>query len=358
MPCKPAVCSHSLGRAWVHDMPSKLDQAARYGLDIELFYEDLLYIAKELPGGPTPENHLEAARYIRELCDKRSVTIICLQPFMHYDGLRDRERHAERIEEMKLWIEMAKILGTNLIGIPSTCLPDDQVSGDVDLIVEDMIEVAELGRADGVLFVYEALCWGTHINLWEQTWEVVQRVDRPNFGMCIDTYNLAGRVYADPASPTGKTVNADADMAATLQRLVSTVDVNKIFFVQVVDAQRLSSPLVEGHELYQPDQCARMSWSRNCRLFYGEDDRGAYLPIRDVLKALLVDLGYQGYLSAELFNASLMKEDAEVPAEHARRAAESWQKIVEDFGLDESIERTQLSRVARLAADSAPRAQL
>jgi 4-hydroxyphenylpyruvate dioxygenase len=296
---------------------------------------------------------------------------------MHYDGLRDRSKHAERIEEMKLWIEMAKILGTNLIAIPSTCLPDAEVSGDRDLIAQDLREVADLGRSDGILFAYEALCWGTHVNLWEDVWDIVQRVDRPNLGICLDTYNLvspvswfrrsssiliyfvqAGRVYADPTSPDGKTSNADADMEATLQRLVQIVDVKKLFYVQVVDAQRLAEPLVEGHELYNPDQCARMSWSRNCRLFYGEEDRGAYLPIRDTLEAILVGLGFEGYISAELFNSSLTEEGVEVPAEHARRAAESWQKIVADFGLNVNTHAASTAATARLAVESAPRAQL
>lgn len=197
MPCRPAVCSHSLGRAWVHQLPSKLDSAARYGFDIELFYEDLYYVAKELPGGPTPQNQLEAASHIRGLCDDRGISIICLQPFMHYDGLRDRQRHAERVEEMKLWIDLAKILGTNLIGIPSTFLPDEEVSGDVELITQDLQEVADLGAPDGIQFAYEALSWGTHVDTWEASWEIVQRVDRPNFGLCLDTYNMVG---SEPAS--------------------------------------------------------------------------------------------------------------------------------------------------------------
>ena len=336
-------------------MPSKLDQAARYGLDIELFYEDLYYVAKELPGGATPENQLEAARYIRELCDERDIAIMCLQPFMHYDGLRDRQKHAERVEEMRLWIEMAHILGTNLIAIPSTCLPESEVSGDLDLITADMQEVADLGAPEGIQFAYEALCWGTHIDTWEQVWNVVQRVDRPNFGICFDTYNLAGRVYADPTSPDGKSKNADADMAATLKRIVQTVDVKKIAYIQVVDAERLAEPLLEGHEFYDPEQCPRMSWSRNCRLFYGEEDRGAYLPIYAILKTLLVDLGFEGYISAEMFNRSLTAADSSVPEEHAQRAAISWQKIVADFGL---ARPARSASVSRPSVEGAPRAQL
>ncbi|EME41486.1 hypothetical protein DOTSEDRAFT_26646 [Dothistroma septosporum NZE10] len=355
MHCKPAICSHSLGRAWVHDLPSKLDQAARYGLDIELFYEDLLYIAQEFPGGATPENHIKAAHEVRALCDARGISIICLQPFMHYDGLRNREKHAERVEEMKLWIEMAHILGTNLIAVPSTCLPDEYVSGDMDLITQDMIEIADLGASEGIEFAYEALCWGTHVDLWEQAWEVVCSVNRPNFKICFDTYNFAGRVYADPTRPSGKGPSAEADMAASLKRLVQKVDVKKIAFVQVVDAERLSEPLLEGHPFYDPEQCPRMSWSRNCRLFYGEEDRGAYLPIKAILKALIVDLGYEGYLSAELFNRSLTEADSDVPEAHARRAAVSWQKMVTDFGIGRKVEA---SGNQRTTLEQQPRAQL
>lgn len=350
-----AISSHSLGRAWVHDMPSKLDQAAHYGFDIELFFEDLLYVAKAFPGGATSDNFVKAAHKIRSLCDERGIAVICLQPFMHYEGLRDRTRHAQRIDEMRQWIQLAKILGTNLIAIPSTFLPDELASGDRDLITRDMIEVADLGLPDGIEFAYEALCWGTHTDTWEQSWEIVKRVDRPNFKICLDTFNIAGRIYADPTSPDGKRPNADAELAASLRRLVKDVDVRKIAFVQVVDAERLKQPLVEGHKFHHPEQCPRMSWSRNCRLFYGEEDRAAYLPIKAILKAILVDMGFQGYLSAELFNRSLTDASPSVPREHAGRAAESWQKMVADFGLDGLADH---SIVTRTSIEQRPRAQL
>lgn len=351
MSCRPAICSHSLGRAWVHDLPSKLDQAAKYGFDIELFYEDLYYIAKELPGGPSHETHLAAAHIIRSLCDERGISIVCLQPFMHYEGLKDRRKHVQRFHEMKLWIQMAKVLDTHIISIPSTCLSEDEVSGDLELITRDLREVADLAAPEGIEFAYESLAWGTHSDTWEQAWEIVRAVDRANFGICLDTFNMAGRVFADPANPSQMTPDAGNDMKASLKRLVQTVDVRKIVYVQVVDAERLLEPLVPGHPFYDPDQPARMSWSRNCRLFYGEDALGAYLPIKDILKAILIDLGFTGWVSAEMFNRSLTDADPLVPAQHARRAAVSWQKMMTDLGLkqDSSLERV---------IEPAPRAQL
>jgi len=330
----------SLGRASVHRLTKKLDQAKRYGFKgLELFYEDLETLAKEQEGGSTPANLIATAKTIRQLCDERGIEIIALQPFMHYEGLRDREEHARRIEEMKLWLKLAKILGTNLIQIPSTFLPEDIMTGDMDVIVDDFREVAELGLKEEpvINFAYESLAWGTYCNTWDQCWKVVEQVDMSNFGICLDTYNIAAKVYADPAAPSGKTPNAEVAIKASIQRLVSTIDVRKVFFVQLVDAERLSNPLTKGHEFHNASQPARMSWSRNCRLFYGEQDIGGYLPIKDIARAILKDLGYRGWVSAELFNRLMACPDVDIPEQLARRGAMGWKKLVRDLDLQVAL---------------------
>lgn len=339
-------------------MPSKLDQAARHGFDIELFYEDLYYMAKSFDSGPTPQNQLKAARLIRSMCDDRDIRIVCLQPFMHYEGLRDRQRHDQRVEEMKFWIGLAKVLRTHIISIPSTCLSEEQVSGDLDLIVSDMQEVTDLAAADGISIAYEALAWGTFVDTWEQAYEVVQRVDRSNFGICLDTFNIAARVYADPTAPNRRNTDAEMEMTQSIERLVQTVDVKKIMYVQVVDAEYLVEPLVEGHKFYKSNQPPRMSWSRNCRLFYGEETRGAYLPVQGILRAIVERLGFSGWVSAELFNESLTLTDPSVPEEHARRAAFSWQKIVNDFQLGTESKCWGRPKQARRLTAESNRAQL
>jgi len=332
-----AISSMSLGRAWVHKLPNKLDQAKRFGYKgIELFYEDMEYVAKEMVGGITPSNLIIAARTVRNLCDERGLTIIALQPFMHYEGLRDRKEHARRIEEMRLWLKLAKILGTDLIEIPSTFLSEDECTGDFNTIVQDLREIADLGLQEypPTRFAYEALAWGTWTSTWEDAYSIVCAVDRSNFGLVMDTFNMAARIYADPASPTGKTPNADAATKASIQRITAQIDVRKLFFVQVVDGQRLSAPLVKGHEYYVSGQPTRMNWSRNCRLFYGEQGIGAYLPVLDISKALVKNLGYQGWISAELFNAYMNCADKDVPENLARRGAMSWKTFCLDLDLN------------------------
>ena len=335
--CRPAISSLSLGRASVHDLPTKLLQAEKHGIKgIELFHEDLEYVAKALPSGLTPENEIQAAHILRQLCDERSITVVCLQPFWYDEGIRNPFEHRSRIAQLKHRMQLAQILRTDIILIPSTFLSADLLFPQLEARVADLREAADLGAQQNpiIRFAYEGLCWGTHVNTWDACWEVVEHVDRPNFGICLDTFNIAGRVYADPADPSGKTPNGETELRASIERLVGTVDVKKVFLVQVADAERLSSPLVKGHEYYCHEQAARMSWSRNCRLFYGEETKRAYLPIKDVAQAIFHGLGFRGWVIHELFSRSVWDPDPATPAEHAKRAAEAWKRLVEDCNLE------------------------
>ncbi|KIW08180.1 uncharacterized protein PV09_01111 [Verruconis gallopava] len=334
---RQAIASMSLGRAWVHDLPAKLDQAKKHGFEgIELFYEDLEYIAKGIDEKIMPETLIQASHLVRNLCDERGLEIIALQPFMHYEGLRDREWHAQRVVEMKLWLKLARILGTDLIQIPSTFLSKDAVTDDRDVIVGDLRELAELAIREEppIRLAYESLAWGTYVDRWEDCWQIVEEVNMPNFGIVLDTFNIAARVYADPAAPSGTNADADQAVAESLQRMVARIDPSKIFFVQLADAERLASPLVKGHELYNDTQPARMSWSRNCRLFYGEEAQGGYLPIKRISQVILKELGYRGWISFELFHKCLASPEEDVPEKMASRGHVSFKKFVADLGLD------------------------
>ncbi|OIW28129.1 3-dehydroshikimate dehydratase-like protein [Coniochaeta ligniaria NRRL 30616] len=342
MSYKLAISSMSLGRCFAgHALNHRLDMAQKYGYQgIELFHEDLAYLAEFLSAedstrGPSAAAQMAAAHQIYSMCHDRGLEIICLQPFLHYDGLVDRAEHERHMEKLELWVQLARVLQTDLIQIPANFLPAQFVADDLDLIVADLRKVADFGLAQSppIRFAYESLCWSTRVDTWEGCWDVVKRVDRPNFGMCLDTFNIAGRIYADPASPTGRMPSAEQVVRESIRRLVAEVDVSKVFYVQVVDAERLQAPLVEGHPFHNADQPARMSWSRNCRLFYGERDLGAYLPVKDIALAFFNGLGYEGWVSLELFNRRMADEGAEVPEELARRGAVSWTKLLRDIKL-------------------------
>lgn len=333
----PSICTVSLGRCSAgHSLPFKLDLARKYGFEgIELFFDDLLYIAKSKPGGATPSNQIIAAQEIRQLCNARKLELICLQPFMNYEGLVDRDMRSRRLNDIKHWVELAHALGTDLILIPSSFLSSRQVTDDMEIIVNDLIDVAEIGlrRTPVIRFAYEALCWGTQINTWEASWDVVNRVNRSNFGLCLDTFNILGRIYADPGTASGTASDAYNATMKSVRRLQAHINVHKVLLVQVADAERLAQPLDQHHAFYNEEQPARMSWSRNARLFYGEYGYGAYLPVKGILQAIIDDLGFQGWLSFEVFNRQLADENSTVPEEFAKRAARSWAKMKNDLQL-------------------------
>lgn len=337
---RPAIMSASLGRAWLHDFDDKVALAAKDGFEgIEIFYEDLEYVARkdDRTDAPTPEQLEAAAEHVYRTCEAAGLTIIGLQPFLFYEGLLDRAKHDEHIEKIKLWFRIARHLHTDIIQIPGNFLPADQLTGDLDVIAADLRELADLGlqQQPVVRFAYENLCWSTHVDTWEKAWDVCRRVDRPNFGLCLDTFNIAGRVWGDPASPTGMTPDADAALAASLAALAREVDLRKVFYIQVVDAERMAAPLVPGHPFHVDGQPPRMSWSRNARTFAYEEDRGAYLPVERVARAIIEDLGYRGWVSMELFSRTMAEEGVHVPAEHSRRGMVAWGKLQERLKLDQ-----------------------
>jgi 4-hydroxyphenylpyruvate dioxygenase len=284
---------------------------------------------------------------------------MAIGPFSNFDGRLDPIARAEKMEELQLWFEIARILGTDLIQIPCHFMPEGQgVTGDPEVVARDMRQIADLGKGE-FRFAYENLCWGTYNDMWSKAWQIVQLVDRDNFGLCLDTFNIAGREWADPTAANGKVANADALFRESLRCMVAEVDVRKVFYVQVVDAERLKEPLDERHPFHVEGQKPRMSWSRNARLFMLEEDRGGYLPVLEVLKAICDEetgLGYKGWISAELFNRSLMEEGDMVPREHAERCMDSWWKIVKAMGWEgvvdvrseEGVEVRKSEMMARL----------
>ena len=337
-PLAPATATVSLGKPGGHDIRSILQAAADAELKgIEICYNNLHFYAEQNAALDVDQSALvQAALDVRRICDELGLTIINLQPFAAYDGLLDTEMHRQMVQKFARWLELAQALACDIIQMPSN-FDQSGTTGDLNKIVADMVEIADVASKETpvVRIAYEAVAWGAHVDLWEQSWEIVKRVDRPNFGLCLDTFHIAGRVWADPASATGVTPNADADLEASLSRLVREVDAVKVFYVQLSDAERMVSPLVEGHEYYKEAQPARMSWSRNARLFPFEQDLGGYMPIVPIARAIVNDLGYRGWISMEIFSRHLASSDAKIPAECATRAMRSYGRMREELAWDD-----------------------
>jgi 4-hydroxyphenylpyruvate dioxygenase len=324
-PLAPATATISLGTPGVHSIESIIKATAKAGLQgIEICYNNLYYHAKSISNSddePTQEQLVNAAKDIARRCSESKLTIIVLQPFASYDGLLDSELHTQMVSKFKCWLELAQALGCEIIQIPSN-FNTDGTTGDMKEIVSDMLEITDLAAKENpvIRLAYEAIAWGAHVDLWEQSWEVVQRVNRPNLGLCLDTFHIAARVFGDPASATGIMPNAKEDLVASLLRLVKDVPKEKIFYVQLSDAEKLESQLIEGHEFYHSDQPARMSWSRNARLFPCEEALGGFLPVLSIAQAIVNEIGYRGWISMEVFSRHLQEKSDSVPVEFATRA--------------------------------------
>ncbi|KAM3550149.1 hypothetical protein MY1884_008395 [Beauveria asiatica] len=304
--------------------------AQEYGFQgIGLFYEHLQHVAAVMPGGCSPPNLLAAARQTRRWCDTRKQEIVCLQPFMHFGGLLDRGKAERDLETIELWADLASTLGTNLILLPSSFLPAAQLADDMSVLVCDLQNAADIGlrKSPAVRFAFEALCWGTRVDAWQDGWKIVSAVHRPNFGLCLDTFNMAGHLFADPAAPGGCRPDSDSILQGSIRRLTAQVDTARVFLVQVADAERLAKPLDEAHPLYDAEPPPRMSWSRSCRLFYGQDRLGGYLPVERILQAVVHGLGCRGWLSFEVFHRRLTESDGAVPQLFAARASRSWARL-------------------------------
>ena len=68
----------------------------------------------------------------------------------------------------------------------------------------------------GMRISYEALAWGTHVNTYERSWDIVRAADHPALGMCLDSFHILSR-GSDPAG-------------------IEAIPGEKLFFLQLADA--------------------------------------------------------------------------------------------------------------------------
>ncbi|KAI0467074.1 hypothetical protein F4859DRAFT_518506 [Xylaria cf. heliscus] len=72
--------------------------------------------------------------------------MICLQPFMQYEGLVDRREHESRFSELQIWVKIALALGTDMVMIPANSIPKCKAVGGLKLIVKDLWKAANAKR--------------------------------------------------------------------------------------------------------------------------------------------------------------------------------------------------------------------
>ena len=106
----------------------------------------------------------------------------------------------------------------------------------------------------------------------------------------------------------------------------------KLFLVQLCDGERLAEPLSPKHPWHDATMKPVMQWSRNARLFPGEEDKGGYLPVKEWAKVLFEDVGYRGWVSMEVYSRTLSSPEKDVPENHARRGIVGWNRLLVQMG--------------------------
>ena len=161
-------------------------------------------------------------------------------------------------------------------------------------------------------------------------WSIVAEVDRPNVGLCLDTFQTAGGEWGDPRTASGigeaDGVSREAlerRFRASLAELGGTVPKDKIYLLQISDAYRLADPITEADE---EGLRPRGRWSHDYR---PRPFAGGYLPVVDVARAVL-DTGFRSWFSYEIFDSGPDGKGKEYELEDfAAAAAESHGRLME-----------------------------
>ncbi|TDL35878.1 bifunctional sugar phosphate isomerase/epimerase/4-hydroxyphenylpyruvate dioxygenase family protein [Arthrobacter nitrophenolicus] len=247
-------------------LKEKMQACAIAGFDgIEIFEQDL--VTSPL----SPED-------VRKMAADLGLGLDLYQPFRDFDGVTpDLLKANLRRAEAKFGLMSRLGMDTILVcsNVATATIDDD------GLRASQLAQLAGLAGDHGIKVAYEALAWGKYVNDYEHAYRLVEMVDHPNLGTCLDSFHILSR---------------DWDTAP-----IEQLNADKIFFVQVADAPKLSMDV--------------LSWSRHYRVFPGE---GQFELAK--FMGLVVRAGYTGPVSLEVFNDVFRQSDVERTAVDAMRS--------------------------------------
>lgn len=247
-------------------LKEKMQACAIAGFDgIEIFEQDL--VTSPL----SPED-------VRKMAADLGLGLDLYQPFRDFDGV------TPDLLEANLRRAAAKFRLMTRLGMDTILVCSNVATATIDddgLRAEQLARLAGLAGEHGVKVAYEALAWGRHVSDYEHAHRLVEMVDHPHLGTCLDSFHILSR---------------DWDTAP-----IQEINAEKIFFVQVADAPKLSMDV--------------LSWSRHHRVFPGEGQFELAKFMGHVVRA-----GYSGPVSLEVFNDVFRQADVERTAVDAMRS--------------------------------------
>jgi sugar phosphate isomerase/epimerase len=218
-------------------------------------------------------------------------------------------------------------VGTELLQVGSSDSP--HITLNREYLACDLAQLADMLAKRKFRLAYENWCWSTHSPTWREVWEIVQMANRPNIGLCLDTFQSAGFEWADPTTESGLREDLGQDemeniWRKSLQDLTNSVPADRIYLLQVSDAYKMVPPLDNN-----PDESGlrpRGRWSHDYRPMPYD---GGYLPVVDFTKAVL-GTGFRGWLSMEIFDGREKDKHGIDMAEFSRTAMSSLQRLLQE----------------------------
>jgi sugar phosphate isomerase/epimerase len=271
-PAALASCSIGLPR---HTLQQKVEAIREAGFDgIEPSFPDLLAYASRHFGREIAEDDYsslcEAGKTAETMCAGHGLKIRVLQPFANFEGWPEGSRQRQdAFARAKAWIDIMEALGTDMLQVGSSDSPE--MSHDIDQIAADLSSLADMLASRGFRLAYENWCWATCAPRWKDVWTIVKKANRPNIGLCLDTFQTAGGEWGDPTTYSGRIEaggvspeDVSRAYAASLKELTRTVPAEKIYFLQISDAYRISPPL-DATECQNSGLRPRGQWSHEHR---------------------------------------------------------------------------------------------
>ncbi len=244
----------------------KLAAAAGAGFDgVELFEPDLT------------ESPLSPAQ-VRRVAAGLGVTIDLFQPFRDFEGVAPAQLRRNLGRAHGAFDVMAQ-LGADTLLVCSNVAPD--AIDDDDLAAEQLRALADQAAARGIRVAYEALAWGRHVSEYDHAWRIVAAADHPALGICLDSFHVLAR--------------------GTALDTIAEIPADKLLFCQLADAPDLAVDV--------------QRWSRHYRCLPGQ---GAFDLVDFTTRVL--ETGYDGPLSLEVFSDALRQADPDRVAQDARRS--------------------------------------
>ncbi|KAL8977119.1 MAG: hypothetical protein Q9205_007011 [Flavoplaca limonia] len=319
-------------------LDQKLAAIASAGFQgIELGFPDLLSYASQTYNKDVDAQDFdtlcEAGRNVCTMCQEAGLKIVMLQPFSNFEGWPEgSEGREDAFRRAKGWIQIMQAVGTNMLQVGSTDSPHALSS--TSHLASDLRQLCDLLSPHNFRLAYENWCWATHAPNWADVWSIVQQVDRPNIGLCLDTFQTGGGEWADPTTSSGlielpgpnPRQTLKERFRASLKELGKTIPAEKIYILQISDAYKPREPL--DAEVDEQGLRPRGRWSSCLRPVPFD---GGYLPVVDVAKAVL-ETGFRGWFSMEVFDGGPEGKDQEWKdmGAYAKKAMKAHGRLLEE----------------------------